>query len=92
MKGQGRDASRQSGVQEGLAELLLLGKKKKKERNETEAAHIASGGATARPPRAAGQAHHQRLKENFLYIKVEPCNFLAKYVCTIRIVWAPKSF
>jgi hypothetical protein len=25
-------------------------------------------------------------KENFLYIKVESCKFLAKYVCIIRIV------
>ena len=40
---------------------------------------VATGGATARPPRAAGRARRQRSKEKFLYIKIELCNFLAKY-------------
>ena len=41
---------------------------------------IDSGGATARPPRAAGRACRRFLKENFLCIKEERCSLLAKYV------------
>jgi hypothetical protein len=59
---------------------------------KNEGAIISSGRATARPPRAAGRARRRRSKGNFLYIKVESCNFLAKYFCIIEIVRAPKSF
>ena len=45
-----------------------------------------SGGDTARPPRAAGRARRQHSEENFLYIKVEICSFLAIYFCIVRIV------
>ena len=38
----------------------------------------ASGGATAWPPRAAGRARRRSSKENFLYIKEEYYNLLAK--------------
>ena len=37
-----------------------------------------SGGATARPPRAAGRARRRSSKEKFLYIKEEYYNLLAK--------------
>jgi hypothetical protein len=50
------------------------------------------GGATARPPLAAGRAPCQSLKGKFLYTHVELCNFVAKYSCLMRIVRAPKSF
>jgi len=40
---------------------------------------VTTGGATARPPRAAGRARRGRLKGKFLYIKVELYNFVAKY-------------
>jgi hypothetical protein len=41
------------------------------------------------PPRAGGRAPCQSLKENFLKIQVEFCNFIAKYFCTIKIARAP---
>jgi len=44
-----------------------------------------------RLPRAAGRARHRRSKGIFLYIKVESCNFLAKYFCIIKFVRAPKA-
>jgi hypothetical protein len=51
-----------------------------------------SGEATSRPSRAAGRARRRSSKENFLYIKDEYYNLLAKYFCIMRIAWAPKSF
>ena len=48
------------------------------------------GRATAQPPRAAGWARRRHSIGNFLYIKLELCNFLAKYFYIIRIVRVPK--
>jgi len=38
-----------------------------------------TGGATARPPRAAGRARRRRSKGKKIYIKIKLCNFLVKY-------------
>lgn len=56
-------------------------------KHQTDAA--ASGADTACG--GLGQASRRRLKGHFLYIKIELCNFLAKYFCIIRIVRAHKS-
>jgi len=43
-----------------------------------------TGGATARPPRAAGRAPRQTSKEKFLYIKEKCYNLLGKYFCAMK--------
>lgn len=46
-----------------------------------------------RPANPSGRrGSSPKFKRNILYIKVEPCNFRATYLCIRRNVRAPKSF
>lgn len=51
----------------------------------------STGGASARPPRAAGRATHPTSKENYPYIEEKCYNLLANYFCALTFTRAPKS-
>jgi len=52
----------------------------------------STGGATARPPQAAGRAPRQNTKKNLLYIYIKFCDFIVKYFCLMKIVRALEIF